>query len=147
MARGFGYGKAIFGKDTRKKLFWAGLVEGINWTHQGGGSYSIGERINLSTSSDYYVTGQYISPLLDLTNYTKLHFTIISSGGQRGDCYTVGISPNTTIQSFTSQKSATMNADLVIDISGYTGSYYVKLFTSSANRYGSNLSVSHIWLE
>lgn len=148
MARGYGYGRSVFGKEAIKKIFWAGLVDGINWTHQGSGGYSIGERINLSTSSsDYYVTGQYCSPLIDLTNYTKLHFTVISAGSQNGDGRAIGIGTNTNQNSFTKKTSASANADLVIDISAHTGSYYIKLFTSSQNRYGSSMSISHIWLE
>lgn len=148
MARGYGYGKLTKAKENRTYLFKAGLVDGISWTHQGGGSYSIGERINLSTSSsDYHVTGQYCSPLIDLTNYTKLHFTIISASAQNADGRAIGIGTNTSQNSWTYKAGAGTNADFVMDITNYTGSYYVKLYTSSQNRYGSSMSISHIWLE
>ncbi len=136
------------------KLFWDGLVNDITWTftwHKSDSdsreSHSITNTLAISTSG-YYADCMFYTPQIDLTNYSKIKFTVNSGWSQTADGRKVGVMINNALNSYTRQQTGVGGANTyTLDISSLRGFYFVSIYTSSQNRNGSGITVSRVWLE
>lgn len=136
--------------DSKFKIFWLGVIEGITWNFSrklpdsdSRANYSLGERINCSTSG-YYGELCLCSTKIDVTNYSTLWLTIPTYSG--GGEIKVGITNNNGFnKTFTKTVSGATNH--IVDISSLNGNYYIKIYMGSGNRSSNSIAISHIWLE
>lgn len=141
--------------DSKFKIFWLGVVEGVTWgfskslpDSDSRASYSTGSRMSSSVSG-YYAQSSLYSSAINLTDYSKLCITAtVGSGTSNNGTYQYGITNNIGInQTFTKVLTTPGAGNFVIDISNLQGNYYFKIFESSGNRNSKSVEITHIWLE
>ena len=153
MARGYRTGiiKKGNGEDSNElKLFFGGAVDGVTWTFNrklpdsdSKESHYIDDKLNISTSG-YYAEGQWSSPQIDLTDYSKLYINMTQSTGAERK---IGVGISNSLKNYASQVTNPGAGLTTIDISNLTGFYYVNLYTQSGNRSSGIIKVSHVWLQ
>lgn len=139
------------------KLFWDGLVDGVDWefnwkktSSDSSESHSITDTLNISASG-YYANCQWYTGQIELTEYSTIRFTVTEGSSQTVNGRKVGVMVNNAIgANYKKETTGVAGTNTyTIDISDLTGFYYVGIYLSSENRwaYGPKIKVSKVWLE
>lgn len=128
-------------------LFDNGVVDGIPWTTKpDGGTAKISDTLYVSNNQNEYVVvyaSIFTTDKLDLTLYSKMHFTVSGFSGNGGEC---GVcSSNDTYNSRVAYTNAKAKGDFECDISSISEPLHI--YVMAAGHYPNSLTVSKIWLD
>ena len=128
-------------------LFDNGVVDGIPWTTKpGGGTANISDTLYVRNNHNEYVVvyaSIFTTDKLDLTLYSKMHFTVSvfsDDGGECGVC-----SSKDPYNSRVAYTKAKAKGDFECDISSISEPLHI--YVMAAGHYPNSLTVSKIWLD
>ena len=129
-------------------LFNNGVVDGITWTTKpGSGSAKVSDTLYVYSPSNEYarqVASIYTTDKIDLTPYSKIHFTVSALSNNGGKC---GVCSSTSpYDSMVAYADANAKGTFECDISSISEPLHIFVLVSSFAA-SFSLTVSKIWLD